>query len=51
MFDSVEETVKLAKEFEALGVSAIAVHGRTRKQKHHDPVSSGKLDGMESGQA
>lgn len=43
--------MKLAKEFEALGISAIAVHGRTRKQKHGDPVSSGKLNEMESDQA
>lgn len=39
IFDNVEESIKLVKEFESLGISAIGVHGRTRPQKSSDPVN------------
>lgn len=32
----------MAKELEATGISAIAVHGRTRKQTHKESVDTGK---------
>lgn len=36
-----EESVKLAKELESTGISAIAVHGRTQRQKSSEPVNKG----------
>lgn len=43
VFDDIEKTVQLAKEFEEMGISAIGVHGRTRNQKHTDPVNIGNF--------
>lgn len=41
IFDSVEESIQLAKELESTGIRAIAVHGRTAKQKSTEPVNKG----------
>lgn len=43
VLDDIDKTVELAKEFESTGISAIGVHGRTRYQKHKDPVCIGKI--------
>ncbi|CAD7090975.1 unnamed protein product [Hermetia illucens] len=38
LLPDVEETVKLVKSFESAGISAIAIHARTRDERpHHDP--------------
>ncbi|XP_055298645.1 tRNA-dihydrouridine(20) synthase [NAD(P)+]-like isoform X2 [Sitodiplosis mosellana] len=39
IFENVEESIKLAKEFESTGISAIAVHGRTPVQQSTQPVN------------
>lgn len=39
--DDIGKTLDMVKDFEALGVSAIAVHGRTRHQCSFDPVNKG----------
>lgn len=41
IYDDVEESIKLVKEFESIGISAIAVHGRTKPQRPSDPVNKG----------
>lgn len=33
----------MVKDFETLGVSAVAVHGRTKEQRPNDPVNEGTL--------
>ncbi|XP_059617344.1 tRNA-dihydrouridine(20) synthase [NAD(P)+]-like [Phlebotomus argentipes] len=38
IFPKLEDTVKLVKEFEALGIAAIAIHGRTRDERPQHPV-------------
>lgn len=38
IFPKIEDTVKLVKEFEALGIAAIAIHGRTRDERPQHPV-------------
>lgn len=43
IFDDVEESIKFAKELESTGITAIAVHGRTRKQQSTEPINTGKL--------
>ncbi|CAH2002512.1 unnamed protein product [Acanthoscelides obtectus] len=37
VFEDVEETVKLAKQLESTGISAIAVHGRTKAERPQHP--------------
>lgn len=37
----------MVKDFETLGVSAVAVHGRTREQGPKDPVDKSKLKSIE----
>lgn len=37
-----DQTIAIIKDFEATGISAIAVHGRTKDQTHVDPVNKGK---------
>ncbi|XP_037034447.1 tRNA-dihydrouridine(20) synthase [NAD(P)+]-like [Bradysia coprophila] len=37
--DDIEQTLNMVKDFETLGVSAIAVHGRTRRQKSFEQVN------------
>lgn len=41
IFDSVEDSIHLAKELESTGIRAIAVHGRTASQKSTEPVNKG----------
>lgn len=41
IFDSIEDSIHLAKELESTGISAIAVHGRTARQKSTEPVNKG----------
>lgn len=36
--DDIDQTINMVKDFETLGVSAVAVHGRTRQQTYTDPV-------------
>lgn len=38
VLNEIEETVQLAKELEETGISAIAVHGRTRDERPRHPV-------------
>ncbi|GAB0096346.1 tRNA-dihydrouridine(20) synthase [Sergentomyia squamirostris] len=38
IFPKIEDTIKLVKEFEALGIAAIAIHGRTRDERPQHPV-------------
>uniref|UniRef100_A0A7G3B1X4 Putative trna-dihydrouridine synthase n=1 Tax=Lutzomyia longipalpis TaxID=7200 RepID=A0A7G3B1X4_LUTLO len=38
IFPRLEDTIKLVKEFEALGIAAIAIHGRTRDERPMHPV-------------
>lgn len=44
IFDDIDESIKLAKEFESTGISAIAVHGRTRRQKSSEPINKGYFE-------
>lgn len=39
----IEDSVKMVKDFESVGVSAIAVHGRLRHQTSNEPVNKGKI--------
>lgn len=41
IFQNVEDSIKLAKELESTGISAIAIHGRTKNQKSSEPVNKG----------
>lgn len=41
--DDINETIKLVKEFEAIGISAIAVHGRKKHERPQHPVNTGKI--------
>lgn len=43
IFLDVEKTINLIKEFQALGISAITVHGRTKQERPQHPVHSGNL--------
>lgn len=38
IFPDIERTISLVKEFEAIGISAIAVHGRTRQERPQHKV-------------
>lgn len=38
----IDQTISIVKDFEAIGISAIAVHGRTKDERPHDPVNKGK---------
>ena len=38
LLESVEDTIALVKEFEEIGISAIAIHGRTKVERHQHPV-------------
>jgi len=40
---SLEETIKLAKVIESTGVSALAVHGRTKEERPRHPVREGYI--------
>lgn len=42
IFPDIEKSVSLVKEFEACGISAITVHGRTRQERPQHPVHAGK---------
>ena len=37
LFPEISQTIEYAKMIEAAGASAIAIHGRTRKQKGNNP--------------
>ena len=37
---TIEDTVAFAVMFEEAGVSAVAVHGRRREQRHHEGPAS-----------
>lgn len=43
LLEDLEDTVKLAKEFEAIGISAIGVHGRKKKERPQNANNAGLL--------
>lgn len=40
ILNEIDETIKLVKEFEATGISAIAVHGRKKHERPQHPVNT-----------
>lgn len=40
LLNNLDDTIKLVKEFEALGIAAIAVHGRKKNERQHHPVNT-----------
>lgn len=43
ILNDIEDTIKLVREFEALGISAIAVHGRKKHERPQHPVNTGQF--------
>lgn len=41
LMPDVDETIKLARELQSTGISAIGVHGRTKTERPRDPVNEG----------
>lgn len=39
----IEDSIKMVKEFESVGISAIAVHGRMRHQTSNEPLNKGTM--------
>lgn len=44
ILDNPDDTIKLAEEFEATGISAIGVHGRKKHERPHHQNNTGKLN-------
>lgn len=44
ILENPDDTIKLAEEFEATGISAIGVHGRKKHERPHHPNNTGKLN-------
>lgn len=42
--NNLDDTIKLAKEFEAIGISAIAIHGRKKNERPQHANNAGLYD-------
>lgn len=41
--NDINKTIEMVRDFETLGASAVAVHGRTVEQSREDPVDKSRL--------